>query len=749
MNKSWFYRTLLSYLPIFFMTTSILILLAFLAMNQMNRSAITKSNEISARQTAAMFDNTLHAIDRLMLKEIEHSEAIARFFDISYRSDSYLSVFGASEMISSMIANESIIDSIYFYRNADRAVLTPKGVLKFDQFGDNPFVSQVLNEEILTYKWTGIRSFQEFIDDGERRQVVSLVRKVPLLSGSDGLIVTNVSVDSLNRLVKEMSYAQFGFIYVYDQSDQLLIRYSEELDSLEESRLDSSGTPLSRFRSSYTGWEFRSGIQTESWLNWMYSLSSFWILFGILTVIAGFVWIIAATRRNYKPIESILGRIHSFSQINMKTLLDRGEDDELKFIESSVESLMEQTTKYQKLHEDDLIFRRRYFFQEVMEGARSITDMEWKNQSGELGLAHEFIQMAVFVVEIDKYAEFCEIYSNKDQYLLKFVVSSVVNEVTEQRECHAWREWIAHDQLGVLVLFQQDVKDGYNSATDLCRFLKHWVEENLNFTVTIGIGSNVLQIADLPISFDEAIDVLRFKSSLGSNKVLLHEELSRKPRGEAYSCLKLIDSIVQAFSAGDAWEDKFDEWFHALEAKMYSFEEIVNQMNYMMYGFDRKFQRLSTEYIELWKEALPSLEHNIGKIESITVLKKQCVEILRKLAEQMEGLRGERTNYSMIMEVKQCLEREYSNSELSLNQISDRFSLHPSYLSRIFKEETGENFIECLLNIRMEHARRLLKESELSIQGVANKVGYLRSISFIRVFKKVNGMTPGDYRKES
>ncbi|MCU6712031.1 helix-turn-helix domain-containing protein [Paenibacillus sp. J5C_2022] len=748
MNKSWFYRMLLSYLPIFFMTTTMIILLAFLAMNEMNRNAIIKSNEISARQTAAIIDNTLHAIERSLMKEIEHSEEISRFFDPAYRSDTYLSIFGATQIIDNMIASESIIDSIYFYRNADRVALTTKGVLPYEQFGDNGFLAQVLNEEVLTYNWTGNRSFREFQGDGQPRQVVSLVRKVPLLTGADGYIVTNVSMKSLHRLIKEMSYPQSGFIHVYDRNDQLLISYSEAQNHAGDERQPSAGgNEWSAFRSDYTGWDFRSGIRTESWLSWIYSFSSFWIMFGLLTVIAGFIWMIVATRRNYKPIESILGRIHTFSQINMKLLMDRGEADELKFIESSVENLMEQTTKYQRLHEDDLIFRRRYFFQEVMEGTRPVSIAEWKSQAEELGLEHGFVQMAVFIVEIDNYTEFCEVYSNKDQYLLKFVISSVAQEVGVQRNCHVWKEWIANDQLAVLVLYGHEAKD--DDTTDIGRKLKQWVDDNLNFSITIGIGSCVRHIADLPESYGEAAEVLRFKSSLGSNKVLGYEEVNRKPRGEAYACLRLIDSLVQSFGSGNQWEDKFNEWFQALEDRMYSFEEIANQMNYMMYGFERKFQRLSSEYAGLWKEeALPTMERDAGRLESIHLLKEQFRDTLERLAEGMEGLKAERSNYRMIMEVKQYLEQHFANPELSLNLVSERFGLHPSYLSRVFKEEMGENFIDCLLHIRMEHARSLLGDTELSVQNVANQVGYMRSISFIRVFKKVNGMTPGDFRKE-
>ncbi len=54
-----------------------------------------------------------------------------------------------------------------------------------------------------------------------------------------------------------------------------------------------------------------------------------------------------------------------------------------------------------------------------------------------------------------------------------------------------------------------------------------------------------------------------------------------------------------------------------------------------------------------------------------------------------------------------------------------------------------------LVQVRIAHAKRLLAESTTLIQEIAAMVGYTTSIAFIRVFKKLVGMTPGDYRKES
>ncbi|MEH6996523.1 helix-turn-helix transcriptional regulator [Neobacillus drentensis] len=73
---------------------------------------------------------------------------------------------------------------------------------------------------------------------------------------------------------------------------------------------------------------------------------------------------------------------------------------------------------------------------------------------------------------------------------------------------------------------------------------------------------------------------------------------------------------------------------------------------------------------------------------------------------------------------------------------------NPNYLSNVFKKEYGENFVDYLMNYRLQMAQTLLKDTDLAIKEIAERLQYRNSQNFIRFFKKKLGMTPGDYRKE-
>ncbi|RED61785.1 response regulator transcription factor [Cohnella lupini] len=85
--------------------------------------------------------------------------------------------------------------------------------------------------------------------------------------------------------------------------------------------------------------------------------------------------------------------------------------------------------------------------------------------------------------------------------------------------------------------------------------------------------------------------------------------------------------------------------------------------------------------------------------------------------------------------------------DVSLIDMATRFHMDPSYLSKLFKSVTDENFIEYVTRKRMEKACELLRSSDRKINEIAELVGYENQRYFSQVFKKFTGMTPSEYRE--
>ncbi|MBO5246526.1 MAG: helix-turn-helix transcriptional regulator, partial [Eubacterium sp.] len=86
-------------------------------------------------------------------------------------------------------------------------------------------------------------------------------------------------------------------------------------------------------------------------------------------------------------------------------------------------------------------------------------------------------------------------------------------------------------------------------------------------------------------------------------------------------------------------------------------------------------------------------------------------------------------------------------TDVTLDQIAERFHYTPEYTSKLIKETTGMNFKQILQQIRIERAEFLLLDTNMSIANIAYQVGYENVEHFIRTFKKLHHITPTAYRK--
>lgn len=101
------------------------------------------------------------------------------------------------------------------------------------------------------------------------------------------------------------------------------------------------------------------------------------------------------------------------------------------------------------------------------------------------------------------------------------------------------------------------------------------------------------------------------------------------------------------------------------------------------------------------------------------------------------------TKYNLIGFVQE----NFSDSNLSLGMLADEFGLSHSYVSKLFKEETGQNFVSYVKQLRMSYAKKQLAETEKQVKDIIHDSGYVDVPNFTRIFKQEVGVTPLQYRQ--
>ena len=140
-------------------------------------------------------------------------------------------------------------------------------------------------------------------------------------------------------------------------------------------------------------------------------------------------------------------------------------------------------------------------------------------------------------------------------------------------------------------------------------------------------------------------------------------------------------------------------------------------------------------------------ESHINSFTNIEGLKKYFIDFFTGISDLLRNdlVLEHNSSRKIINESITYIDRNYFRS-LSLEELSNQVNLSPSYFSFLFKNVTGENYTEYLKKLRIKKAIEYLKETNMKIYEIANKVGFNDYKYFASQFKKTTGTSPGEYR---
>lgn len=155
-------------------------------------------------------------------------------------------------------------------------------------------------------------------------------------------------------------------------------------------------------------------------------------------------------------------------------------------------------------------------------------------------------------------------------------------------------------------------------------------------------------------------------------------------------------------------------------------------------------QKAFTEYSDI--ESVKRRVIDIGSSESLETIQNEFFDIMEELCGLIANKKKD-IHIQIIKQIKDYTAKNYSDTELTLYRVAEQVERPEKYISQLFKEVTGVNFSDHLIKVRMDQAIILLKESGLTVDEIAVRVGYNSSHSFRRAFKRLMGVSPSAYRQ--
>jgi two-component system response regulator YesN len=734
MKKPWYYRMLLSYLPIFFLITSFLFFIFFQELSsQLKRDAV-KANQVLNLMAMDKVVSALESVDYAITNFSLNNKILSEFFRETNKQNLYLNMEMLKE-ITVLKQQNPLIDSIYLVRNHDDIVLTEKYMFSISEFSDYSYIKEV--EETKGWvKWTSPRNYKEF-DRLPAKKVITLARSFYTPLGEQCLIVALVKTDSIGLLVEQNYNPEISFVTIEGNNGNPIF------DNMSDS---ADREILAIKKSSYLDWTFRSGLVNGAFAKLAFEVSRFWVMLGVITVILGLIAIVYVTRRNYRPLENVVSHIQS--HFNNKSDHVRTGTNEFKLIESAIEDLMKRTTITEKRQEEEITLRKKHFLYEVIEGIRHVTEEEWLSEMGKYNLPCRLHGVQVLAIEIDNYSDFSRNFTRHDQFLFKYAIHNSATEIFRNYSLYSWSEWLSGNRL-ICIVHQSEHADT-NRNRQACDEFISWVTTHLPLTITVGMGAMVDRHDQIRESYQEALYTLKYKFFKGLGMVISLAEMNVKQGAELFSYLQPIRSLAHDFRIGMiGWSETFNQLFTNFRSDFLLVDDVINLLDYLIFQLDRTIGELAPEYQKPWKEkGISSLTDVLETTETLHDIQLRFFSILYEIGEMIGDAHEANNHHQLLLEVRGYIEAHFTDPEMSLDRLKEQFDLNPKYLSQLFKDKFGEGFMDFLIRLRIERAKQLLQTTSDPIQTISGRVGYLNVISFTRIFKKITSMSPGDFRKQ-
>ncbi|MCA0754970.1 response regulator [Paenibacillus sp. N4] len=334
----------------------------------------------------------------------------------------------------------------------------------------------------------------------------------------------------------------------------------------------------------------------------------------------------------------------------------------------------------------------------------------------------------------------------KNLDLLYFLMTNICNEIIGSRRTgYAFKHT---DPNYGIILMMGDIDN-----SDFARKLN---EMNDAFLRILGArfyfacSTNEAFPDNIHIGFEKALKTARSISFLQGNDWVYRFTDAGRPEEKRVVLADYSDRISVAVYSGD---------LHQIDASIAKWMQAISQL-----------QVVTSDHLKYWRYEFELLRNHLlqykdypvhdrdgqmshglypidqnGKL-SLEEWQKEWTEEFGRIADILKNMKHKEHN--VIFQVKQFIDTHYKQN-LSLQDISSRFFISREYVSRRFKQEFGMNISEYLEQVRIDHAKILLSNEKYLIATIAEMVGYQDGRYFSKIFGKLTGKTPREYRKKN
>lgn len=760
-----FYKYFLSYVFPILVIILILKYVIFRDFITTLQSEVELSNIAVLTQIKNIIDFRMKEIDHMAFK-IGTSSNLAPYKAMKSGVDAYEAI---KELEEYKIRNEFIYDiAVYYnYENNDR-MLTCNVDVSIDRFF----------EYLYRYKNWGKEDFIETIADLDYpvvraaelvevnrynpREFITYLYPFPLnVSMPYGCLILLISGDTLEDISKTVLTERQGSFFILDHDMMPLFKYTEGEERLNEQEVvdfiknnkSNGNVHIASFSdkqysiisipSEYNQWTYVIVMPSHQFMG---KIDETRALFNVATVfifLLGLLSAYAFATGNYKPLENLMNLVSEIKSTKNTIASKVRHIDEFKIISGALNEVSEENTALRvKIRSKAGMLREQVLWKLLNGKVKSSEKLEGLCDLTPIRL--DFPYFAVMIVMIDDIQKLKKSNEKSSTELMKFSIINVIEELGEDIG-YGYGIELTDERFMAFILNLKENCAKESSIRKIAVKAKEIFMQHFSLSITIGIGSIYSDVSMIRESFQEANRAIYYRMIKGSNNVIFYKDTKNNPNGDYKYPVDLETSIVMAIKQGDIKkvEDEIEKLISYMIEQMLT-PELVQLV---FFGIINAIVKCMDEIgIEIKYSFVGDNDSTEGTFfETMDDLRERMLDFCSQICASVEKER-ESKSFEIRDRVFAIVREKYSDSTLCIESIADELGISASHLCRCFREQAGTSLMQYIDNVRMNEAKWLLRNTRLQLRDIISRTGYLNESSFIRKFKRMEGITPIQYR---
>lgn len=318
------------------------------------------------------------------------------------------------------------------------------------------------------------------------------------------------------------------------------------------------------------------------------------------------------------------------------------------------------------------------------------------------------------------------------------------------------QEWMQKNGWGYAITGQYYEIIGLINAPNIneqwCKLLVEHIYNKFSLSklnYIVAIGGMKSEVHRIKHSYIEAQEALKYYYAASYHIVEFNEiQLKKKTMSKIAYPANLENDLIDALKLANykKLNQLLNPFFNTIDKKETDIDSLKNATIELIFNVKKGLMDININYSDIFADEYDEI-YKINDLNNIEDILSSTFFFFERIIQYIE-MKTNKNNKHTVQYILNYIDENYTSPDISIGEIADKVHFTPNYISLLIKQEMGEDFIDIIINKRIEKAKDLMFDLSLKIYEISQKVGYTDANYFSKVFKKVVGITPVEFKNK-